>query len=220
MKTTKKTPTRSPRQPGRPVGSTSGSGADTRQRIIDAAIDVFAREGYAKASNKAIAQRAGVTAALLYHYFESKAALYRSALREVNAELVASYRAACMQRPEASSMAQLCFGLEKVIALTRRRPGLMGFASASAAEIQRHAEIDWLSPEDASAFPEFFRELLLRARRRGELARSVDIEAATKMLIACISGLASFHDSLSGPDEFARVLRAFERMLSGDLMHG
>ena len=132
MNTTKKTPTRSPRQPGRPVGSTSGSGADTRQRIIDAAIDVFAREGYAKASNKAIAQRAGVTAALLYHYFESKAALYRSALREVNAELVASYRAACMQRPEASSMAQLCFGLEKVIALTRRRPGLMGYGSRPA----------------------------------------------------------------------------------------
>lgn len=210
-RTATKTPIR--RKPGRPAG---GDGADTRARIIDAAIDCFARDGYGKASNKVIAHQAGVSAASLYHYFDSKAALYQSALREANAGLVASYRAACAELPEASSVAQLCQGLEKVIALTRRRPGLMTFAAASAGEIERHDELDWLEPEDAAAFPLFFRELLLRARKRGELAKGVDIEAATKMLIACISGLASLHGTLSGPAEFARVMRAFEQMLQGD----
>lgn len=208
----------SPRKPGRPVGS--GSGAETRERLITAAIDCFAREGYAKASNKVIAQQAGVTAALLYHYFDSKAALYRSALQEVNAALVSAYRAACKELPEASSMMQLCLGLEKVIDLSHRRPGLMRFASASASEIERHDELDWLEPDDALAFPIFFRDLLLRAKRRGELGRGINIEATAKMLIACISGLASIHGSLSGADEFARLLRAFERMLQGDLMRG
>lgn len=203
------------RKPGRPAGS---DGGETRERIVAAAIDCFARDGYAKASNKTIALQAGVTAASLYHYFDSKAALYRSTLQEVNAALIAAYREAARALPEASSMAQLCLGLEKVIELSRRRPGLMRFASASAGEIERHDELDWLDPDDASAFPDFFRQLLLRARRRGELGKGIDIDAAAKMLLACISGLASFHGSLSGPAEFARVLRSFERMLSGELM--
>jgi AcrR family transcriptional regulator len=204
-----------PRPRGRPSGV---DGTETRARIIGAAIACFARDGYAKASNKAIAEEAGVTAASLYHYFDSKAVLYGSCLAEANRTLVAAYRCAAAELPETSSMKQLCAGLEKVIELSRQRPGLMSFAAASASEIPRHDELDWLAPEEAYAFPTFFQQLLRRARRRGELGRGIDIDAATKMLIACISGLAALHSSLSGPDEFARVLRSFERMLSGDLM--
>ena len=213
----KQTATPAPRRkPGRPMGGSVA--ADTRQRIIDAAIGCFARDGYAKASNKIIAAEAGVTAASLYHYFDSKASLYLSALQMGNAVLVDAYRSACAELPEASSMEQLCLGIEKVIALSRRYPGLMTFGAASAGEIERHEDLDWLDAKDADAFPAFFRELLLRARRRGELGRGINIEAAAQMLIACISGLAALHGTPVATKDFASVLRAFERMLSGDLM--
>lgn len=205
------------RRPGRPADADS---ADTRSRIIDAAVLCFGRSGFAEATNQAIARQAGVTSALLYHYFESKAALYRAALRDVNAALVGAYRAACLEAPEASSMAQLSLGLEKVIELSRRRPGLVRFASASAGEIERNRDLDWLDERDANAFPDFFRELLQRARRRGELARDIDIEAAVKVLLACVAGLAALHGSLRSEREFAVVLRTFERMLRGDFLHG
>ncbi len=204
------------RRPGRPRGGSVA--ADTRQRIIEAAIRCFASQGYAKASNKTIAADAGVTATLLYHYFDSKAALYRSALQAANAILVDAYRSACEELPDGTSMGQLCLGLEKVLALSRRYPGLMAFAGASAGEIARYDDLDWLDPEDANAFPEFFRGLLRRARRRGELGRGVDIEAAAQMLIACISGLAAVDGPPTGSKDFASLLRAFERMLSGELM--
>ena len=213
-----RTPSLSPRRrrPGRPPGGSVA--VDMRQRILKAAIICFARDGYAKASNRSIAREAGVTAPSLYHYFDSKAVLYRSALQDANGMLVQAYRAACAAHPQAGSMEQLCFGIEKVIALSRRHPGLMAFAAAAAGEIERHDELEWLDPEDAEAFPEFFRDLLRRARDRGELGAGIDIEAAAQMLIACISGLAGLGGTLPATRSFAAVLRAFERMLRGDLM--
>lgn len=187
-----------------------------RRRILDAAVLCFGRHGFAAATNHAIARRAGVTSGSLYHYFDSKAALYREALRDVTAALVQSYRDACLEAPEASSMEQLALGLEKVIELSRRRPGLMRFASSSVGEIERNRELDWLDEAEAAAFPDFFRDLLKRARRRGELAPDIDIEAAVKVLLACVTGLAALHGSLQSEREFAAVLRAFERLVEGE----
>lgn len=44
----------------------------TRQRIVDAALLVSAREGFAKATTDQIAKRAGVSEGIIYHYFKSK----------------------------------------------------------------------------------------------------------------------------------------------------
>lgn len=205
------------RRPGRPADA---DGAATRKQIIDAAVLCFASNGFAEATNQAIARQAGVTSALLYHYFDSKAALYRAALGDVTTALIGAYRQACHEAPEDSSMAQLSLGLEKVIELSRRRPGLIRFASASTSEIERNRDLDWLDEAEGAAFPEFFRQLLQRARRRGELAPGVDIEAAAKVLQACITGLGSVYDSLRGEREFATVLRTFERLLVGDFLVG
>lgn len=48
---------------------------DRREQIIDAAMRVFAQKGFVRATNKDIAHEAGITAGLIYHYFESKEAL-------------------------------------------------------------------------------------------------------------------------------------------------
>jgi AcrR family transcriptional regulator len=50
--------------------------ADTRAQIVSAAEAVFASDGYAQASLRGIAQRAGVDPALVHHYFDGKAALF------------------------------------------------------------------------------------------------------------------------------------------------
>src|SRR4051812_49605212 len=63
-------------QMGRPPGATSEA---TTARILAAARVCFARTGYAATTNKQIADEAGVTAAAIYLYFESKTALYVAA---------------------------------------------------------------------------------------------------------------------------------------------
>ena len=60
------------RRRGRPRGGES----DTRERIIAAAVEVFAESGYDGTTMRAIAARAGVDSALLHHYFGTKADLF------------------------------------------------------------------------------------------------------------------------------------------------
>lgn len=47
----------------------------TRKQIIDSAFELFANEGYSKTSIAAVAQKAGISKGLIYHYFESKEAI-------------------------------------------------------------------------------------------------------------------------------------------------
>lgn len=51
--------------------------SNTRDKIIDAAIDVFSEKGYSRASIDEIAVRAGVSKGLIFWYFKSKKNLIR-----------------------------------------------------------------------------------------------------------------------------------------------
>jgi len=57
--------------------------AETRARILDAALREFAAHGLAGARTERIAEAAGVNKALLYYYFEGKEKLYVAALETI-----------------------------------------------------------------------------------------------------------------------------------------
>ncbi|MFC3717053.1 TetR/AcrR family transcriptional regulator [Luteimonas soli] len=67
-----------PRAPGRPVGKP----ADQRERLLDAAIACFVRQGISATSLRAIASEAGVTPALLHYYFGDKKQLVDALVEE------------------------------------------------------------------------------------------------------------------------------------------
>ena len=48
---------------------------DTRQKILDAALELFRERGFAEATMREIAARAGVATGLAYYYFKSKDAI-------------------------------------------------------------------------------------------------------------------------------------------------
>ena len=62
---------------------------DRREQIMEAALRVFAKKGFAEASNKDIAREASITPGLIYHYFESKEALLKAILEERSPSRVA-----------------------------------------------------------------------------------------------------------------------------------
>src|SRR4030095_551511 len=55
---------------------------DRREQIIDAALHVFSQRGFERTTNKDIAQEAGITPGLIYHYFESKEELLKAAIEQ------------------------------------------------------------------------------------------------------------------------------------------
>lgn len=69
-----------PRKPALP-------GVNRRQQILEAALNVFAEQGFEAATNKEITERAGVNQGLIYFYFESKADVFFAAF-EYYAQLV------------------------------------------------------------------------------------------------------------------------------------
>jgi AcrR family transcriptional regulator len=67
--------------------STYQRGEDTRRRILDTAIEVFAAVGYEAASTRALAERAGVNLPAIPYYFGSKEGLYRAAIEQIVGEI-------------------------------------------------------------------------------------------------------------------------------------
>ncbi|WP_046302088.1 TetR family transcriptional regulator [Mycobacterium sp. UM_Kg27] len=63
------------RRPGRPSG-----GSDNREKILSAARELFARNGFANTSIRAVAAAAGVDAALVHHYHGTKQQLFAAAV--------------------------------------------------------------------------------------------------------------------------------------------
>ena len=66
---------------------------EKRKQILDAAIRVFADNGYHGARVSDIAEHAGVAHGLLYHYFSSKEEVLRTIFAENWGELIARFRA-------------------------------------------------------------------------------------------------------------------------------
>jgi AcrR family transcriptional regulator len=68
---------------------------DTRQEILDAALELFAEHGYDKTSLRQIAEQVGVTKAALYYHFPSKEQILVALLEPVGVlqdELLAQLR--------------------------------------------------------------------------------------------------------------------------------
>lgn len=64
-------------------------GVQRRRAILDAAIDLFGRQGYQGTGLSAIAQEAGITASAIIHHFGSKEGLLRAVLDEHDARSAA-----------------------------------------------------------------------------------------------------------------------------------
>ena len=57
-----------------------GSADDTRERILDSAARLFAEQGYARATTRALAAAAGVNEVTLFRHFGSKQALFAAVI--------------------------------------------------------------------------------------------------------------------------------------------
>lgn len=69
---------KAPRTPGRPAGDAQGQ----RQQLLDVATEAFAHNGIQASSLRVIAERAGVTPALLNYYFGNKQKLVEAMVEE------------------------------------------------------------------------------------------------------------------------------------------
>lgn len=58
------------------------SGEQRRQQLLEVAVTLFSANGFEGTSTRAIAEAAGVTEALIFHYFPTKLALFHAVIAE------------------------------------------------------------------------------------------------------------------------------------------
>jgi AcrR family transcriptional regulator len=202
---------RDKRGPGRPPGNTSDA---TRANILRAARTCFASKGFGVATNRDIAERAGVTPAAIYQYFDSKVALYVAAARETAAEVAADMRVGAA---EGENVADALSGIvRRLLVLHEEDPSRGAFLAALPSELQRHPEI----ARQLTRGPKELDDIMAAVVARGVASGEIDADDAggvADMFIACMMGLsqhAALHGrSRPGASVFAALLegRLFSR---------
>lgn len=75
--------------------------ADTRQRLIEAASDIFIEQGYKAAKIRDIVQRAGANIAAVNYHFNGKEGLYAEVIRQHAAQAIEDFAHAAAEGPRA-----------------------------------------------------------------------------------------------------------------------
>ena len=97
-------------------------GDDKRRRILDAAVRVFAAQGYEASRVGDVAKEAGVAYGLVYHYYASKDAVLEAVFREAWGRLLA---AVALAEQPASAAGQLELVVKIVLRAWRDDPDLV-----------------------------------------------------------------------------------------------
>ena len=146
---------------------------DRRQRILDAAVRVFARSGYHGARVGDIAGEAGVAHGLLYHYFASKDEVLETVFRENFGELLGRFRAvAAADEPAPDKLA----GIAKILLRTwRNDPALV---TVMVREVARSPQLQAQVDEVREAF-ELIERVIEQGQAEGTFRRDVDARLAS-----------------------------------------
>jgi AcrR family transcriptional regulator len=195
---------------GRPPAADS---AETRLRILEVARETFADFGFAGATNRFIATKAGITTAALYHYFPSKlalyAAVYGAAQETVSADFIAGIESA------AGLVNQFTAVLERAHALNASEPSLARFLSAARVDIGRHDDLRAELAQSSRESLEFIDRMVDDAIEAGEIHR--EQRRAVNLLIRTI--LIGLADGVSASlRDQRKAIDAILALLNGSLI--
>ena len=158
-----------------------GDAASSVERILQAAEALFSEQGFDAASISAIAERAGVSKANIFHHFSSKNALYLAVLQDACKE--SRKQLACMENSEgtfAERLAKYAAGHLQAI-LEREDVARLILRDLLESGTERGKELaEQVFGQNFSALV----ALLQEGQRQGELRADVDVSTVAVMLIA------------------------------------
>lgn len=158
-----------------------------RERILDAALALFAAQGLAGTSMDAVARRARVAKGLVFHHFGSKQALYRAAMEATYASL--------RERQDATDLTGLgpVAGMRRLVIDTfrifRDRPEIVAMMNEENLHRARHIRASKTIPALYNPLLDSIGRLLAQGREANLFRADVDPVA----LYVALSGLGYFY---------------------------
>jgi AcrR family transcriptional regulator len=154
-----------PKRLGRPPSAES---SDTRLRITETARLLFSERGFEVTTNKMLAAEAGITTGALYHYFESKEAIYAAVYDEV--QTLVYGRFGVVEAENDTFIARFEAMLEVAYELNREDPSLARLIGAVRIDERRDPQLAaLLSTIHSSRQGGFFERLTELGIKTGEI---------------------------------------------------
>ncbi|RAV11371.1 TetR family transcriptional regulator [Mycolicibacterium sp. GF69] len=200
------------RGPGRPPAAKA---AETRERIVGAAREVFSELGYDAATFQAIAIRADLTRPAINHYFPSKQVLWREVVAQTNAAIVSAGRARA--EGETNLLGRLSAYFTAAMQADSEDRSAAAFLVTSVLEAQRHPGLSGDEHDSLRHSREFVAWAVNDAIKRGELTTDTEVDALVEMLVAVMWGMGFYAGFVGDHDELKSVVQQFELLMGNNL---
>lgn len=177
----------------------------TRQKLLDAAVDVFGEVGYVAAGRTAIIERAGVTKGALYHHFDSMESLVRAIIESGFTTVLSTFRSMCQPTsPALEGMIHGIFAVADVLGEDKLARTSVQLAFAlSEADDTAAAICTGLRAEVTAQ--------TTRAITEGDLRDDLDADQVGESIIAAMLGAWLMSRSVGGAAD--RLTRLWEALL-------
>jgi AcrR family transcriptional regulator len=179
----------------------------TRQKLLDAAIDLFSEVGYPAAGLGEIIERAGMTKGALYHHFDSKDALATAIIEQGTNLTHDAFRDVC----ESSSPAleNLIHGVFVVtdLLVSDKTIRTAEQLTRGLADFNSTASQVWISRLDAMTTQ------TRRASAEGDLREGLDPNVVSESILNAMLGAQLLSKSEVGNDHIKRLTSSLELLL-------
>lgn len=202
-----------PRRLGRPPASDS---AATRDRLLSVARAKFAELGYQSATNKGIADAAGITTGAIYHYFGSKRDLYGAVFDHVETTVYGRYRSVLVEGATfATNFAAL---LDEAVRIYEDDATIAQFFIEVQTDAMRNEDLAPLATRQARNTIKLIAPIVGDAQAAGEFGPDVEERAVVYAMMSVMTGVARFSAGLDDPSVLAAATEILTRLVAGDLL--
>jgi TetR/AcrR family fatty acid metabolism transcriptional regulator len=189
------------------------AGEEKREQILQAAVRVFAAQGYEASRVADVAGEAGVAYGLVYHYFGSKDAVLEAVFREAWGRLLGAVAVAEQTGEDAAEQVELVVKI--VLRAWRDDPDLVRLLVR---EITRSPHIQDELDEIGQAFA-ILQRIVVRGQEAGTFRPDVDAQVAAWMLYGALEEVLTGWVLGQLPDDVEAIASA-EREVTRTFVRG
>ena len=188
----------------------------THQHLLDAALEVFWRDGVTRASLQAIAQEAGVTRGALYWHFKNKEDLFETLFEQQYADFFAAFNDQTL-RDNQDVWTHLQHNLTAMFETLATRESKHKFCNVMFSKCEQTAGNETIT-ELACRYHRLFQKQIAYAlqlsREQGRLPENTDIELAAICLESSLVGLIKIW--IDEPERFDLIAKS-KRVIAANM---
>lgn len=188
----------------------------TRQHLLDAALEVFWRDGVTRASLQAIAQEAGVTRGALYWHFKNKEDLFETLFEQQYADFFAAFNDQTL-RDNQDVWTHLQHNLTTMFETLATRESKHKFCNVMFSKCEQTAGNETIT-ELACRYHRLFQKQIAYAlqlsREQGRLPENTDIKLAAIYLESSLVGLIKIW--IDEPERFDLIAKS-KRVIAANM---